>query len=391
MELRAAFDEQALLEEARQKTGLSDFGDESFREPMRHLLQALVEEADLNDVGVAIQRQRILNILIDRLRAAEYFRKYPEILEEEIPEPLFILGLPRTGTTMLHRTIAADPRVYAANWYEVRFPVPVVDDPGAEDPRIPAAKAEVQAMLEASPELAAIHPMDAMAPDEDIMLLEHSFFSTMPESAVNVPRFAAWLAEQDQTPGYRYLKRMLQFLQWQKKRAGHPAERWVLKAPHHLGFVDLILKVFPDARFVQTHRDPVQTLASYASMIYTLWAMASDHVDPNVPGRHWSDLLARALRRCTAVRDQHPERFIDVWYMDAVKDPLGQARRIYAFAGFPMTPEAEVAITRFVQSNPREKRPPHHYTLAQFGLTEEGIRRDFADYMERFITPRTNA
>ena len=119
--------------------------------------------------------------------------------------------------------------------------------------------------------------------------------------------------------------------------------------------------------------------------------MASDHVDPQAAGIHWNNLLAGAMRRCTAERDRHPDRFIDVWYLDAVKDPLGQVRRIYDFAGFPMTAGAEAAMADFVRDNPREKRPPHLYTLEQFGLTEDGVHRDFAEYIERFIVPHTEA
>lgn len=383
------FDELDIIAEARQKAGLQDFGDESFRVPMRRLLQALETEAGLNEVGRFVQRARIVDILVNRLRVEDHVRRHPEILQEQIVEPLVIVGLPRTGTTMLHRTLANDPRLYSVLWYECRNPAPFPDTVlGVNDPRIADAEAQVQAMIEGSPELAAIHPMDATGPDEEIMLLEHSFYSTMPESAVNVPEFGRWLNQQDQTEGYVYLKKLLQFLQWQKKQAGKPAERWVLKTPHHLGFLDLLLKVFPDARIVQTHRDPKQTIPSISSMIHAVWILASDNADPHAAGRQWSDKMAGALVKCRQVREQHPDRFIDVWYMDAVKDPLSQVRRIYEFIGFPLTPEAEKAMGDWVAANPREKRPPHVYTLEQFGLSESQIERDFKAYREEYILPR---
>jgi hypothetical protein len=385
----AGLDEDGIIGDARRKAGLGDFGDESFRVPMRVLLASLEQEAALTPIGRSVQRQRIVDILVNRLRAEDHFRRHPEILEETIAKPLVIVGLPRTGTTMLHRTLAADPRWYSVLWYECRNPSPFPGT-GAErrDPRIAEAEAQVQAMIEGSPELAAIHPLDALAPDEEILLLEHSFYSTTPEAAANVPSYGRWLNERDQTAAYVYLKKLLQFLQWQKKRVGSSAERWVLKTPHHLGFMDLLFAVFPDAHVVQTHRDPLETIPSLASMIHAVWILASESADPHEVGRQWNDKMAAALRRCLQVRDHYPDRFIDVWYLDAVQDPIAEARRIYERIGVPFLPSAENAMRDFVARNPRDKRPPHQYALAQFGLTAAGIERDFAEYRRRFILDR---
>src|SRR6185369_8588469 len=153
---------------------------------------------------------------------------------EKIRAPIVIVGLPRTGTTLLHRTIASDARMHAARWWECRHPAPLGDDTPSDDPRVARAEAEVRAMLEAVPALASMHPLEARAPDEEILLLEHSFYSTTPEGTANVASYGAWLARQDQRPAYRYLRRLLQLIQWQKRRAGIRAERWVLKTPHHL-------------------------------------------------------------------------------------------------------------------------------------------------------------
>jgi hypothetical protein len=257
---------ESILAEAREKTGLDDFGDESFREPMARLLRSMEEEAELSEVGRAMQRARLVGLLVNRLRAEDHFARFPEILDEEIREPLVIVGLARTGTTMLHRMIASDARMISLLWWESRNPAPFPESgEGGRDPRIADAEAEVAAMIEGAPDLVAMHPIEAEEPDEEIMLLEHSFFSTNPEAFINVPTFGAWLDEQDQTPGYVYLKKLLQFLQWQKKRAGGTGERWVLKTPHHLGFMNLLFEVFPDIRVVQTHRDPLQTIPSLAS------------------------------------------------------------------------------------------------------------------------------
>ena len=387
--MQTSLDEASIVAEARAKAGLDDFGDESFREAMRVLLAALDREAGLLDFGRAAQRARVVDLLVNRLRAEDAFRRHPEILAEPIAPPLVIVGLPRTGTTLLHRTLAQDRRLFSARWFECRYPAPLPGAvPGGPDPRIAQAEAEVQAMLSGSPALAAIHPLDAHAADEEILLLEHSFYSTVPESGANVPSYGRWLDAHDQTPGYRYLRKLLQLLQWQKRRAGQQAERWVLKTPHHLGFADVLLEVFPGALIVQTHRDPVESIPSLASMITALWSLVAEHVDPQEVARQWSAKMARALDRCLAVRDRHPDRFVDVWFLDAVRDPVGQARRIYEAAGLVLTSEAEAAMHAFMATNPREGRPPHQYTLAEFGLTEDGIARDFAAYRERFILNR---
>ena len=385
----SVLDESSILDEARAKADLVDFGDEAFREPLRVLLDALDQEAGLVAFGRAAQRARIVDLLVNRLRAEDQFRRHPEILEEELGAPIVIVGLPRTGTTLLHRTIAQDQRLYSVRWFECRYPAPFPGGgSGDADPRIAQAKAEVQAMLDGSPALAAIHPLDALAADEEILLLEHSFLSTVPESGANVPSYGRWLDAHDQTPGYRYLRKLLQLLQWQKRRQGQRAERWVLKTPHHLGFADVLLDVFPGALVVQTHRDPLESIPSLASMITALWILVAEKVDPKEVARQWSAKMATALRRCLAVRDRHPDRFVDVWFLDAVKDPVGQARRVYGAAGVPFTAEAEHAMRTFMATNPREGRPPHQYTLEEFGLTPEGIARDFAEYRERFILNR---
>jgi hypothetical protein len=337
-----------------------------------------------------MQRARIVGLLVNRLRTEAYIARYPEILDERIGEPLVIVGLPRTGTTMLHRMIASDPENYCLYWWESRNPAPFSGpdsdaEAGGRDPRILDAEAEVDAMLEGAPDLMAMHPLEAEGPDEEIMLLEHSFFSTNPEAFVNLPKFAAWQDSEHQISGYRYLERLLKFLQWQKKRRGEIARRWVLKAPHHLGYMDLLFEVFPDARVVQTHRDPVATIPSLASLIQAIRVMGSDVCDGNVTGQQWSDRMSRALSRCMEIREQHKERFIDIHFSDVLKDPLTEIRRIYEFAGWKLEDTAVAAMRKWSADNSRDNREAHHYTLEEFGLSEAGIHRDFADYRERFL------
>jgi len=382
------FDPDVVVAAARQVDGLQDFGDDSYREPLEKLLWSLEHEADLNDIGRPILHQRVVDTLATRLRVQAWLQRFPEIREEQITEPLVIVGLPRTGTTMLHRTIAADHRMYAPLWYEVRFPCPALDwDFTAEgDQRIVAAKAEIAAILEANPDLLASHPMDAMGPDEEIMLLEQSFYSFNIQCYANLPGFDAWIEARDHTSGYEYLKLLIQFLQWQKRRSGQPGKRWTLKSPHHLHYMDLLFKVFPDARVVQSHRDPVETIPSLASLIFGVMSIYSDSADPVEVGRTWARKFARGIDHTMAVREpMGDERFLDLWFTDTVRQPLAEIQKVYDFLGMELTGEARAEMERWQDFNRRELRPSHEYTLEQFGLNRQGLELQFRAYREDFI------
>lgn len=382
------FEPEAVIAAARAVDGLEDFGDNAHEEPLRRLLWSLEHEADLNAFGRQAMHQRVVDILATRLRVQAWLTRHPEIREEVIDSPLVIVGLPRTGTTMLHRTIAADRRMYAPLWYETRFPCPDLDwdFTAAGDRRIGEARAEIKAMVDANPELLSIHPMDAMGPDEDIILLEQSFYSFNIQAFVNVPSFDAWIEAQDHTPGYEYLKLLLQFLQWQKKRSGQQGQRWTLKAPHHLHYMDLVFKVFPDAKVVQSHRDPVETVPSLASLIAGVWVIYSDSADPKVVGEQWARKFANGMRHTMAVRERlGGDAFLDLWFRDTVSQPLREIEKVYDFLSMDLTAEARAEMAQWQEFNKRELRPPHEYTLEEFGYTEEGLKAQFRDYREAFI------
>ena len=378
-------DPSYLLEKARRETGLQDFGEPSLTEPLAMLTGSLRDEAQLNAFGLQAWHDRLLNFLTGRLRAQYWFTHCPEILDEDIKQPLIILGLARTGSTLLHRLIASDRRFHSAAWWEGRFPVPAPDDILGEQ-RLASAKAEMAAILAANPELKAIHPWDPLGADEDNHLLDLTLMSTTHEAMACVPSYHTWIARQDLRPAYAYWKKMLQLLQWQKKQRGLSAERWVLKTPVHLGYVDVIAEMFPDSSYIQTHRDPLSTIPSYASMMYSLWAGVSDSPDPVEAGRQAIATLGRNLNHCLQVRDRLPaNRFFDVDYRETVSDPVGLMERIYRHLELPMTAETLDGIQQYLKGNPREKRPPHHYTLEQFGFTEAQIEQRFMEYRRRYI------
>ena len=387
MSQEPSLDPAVLLARARSETGLEEFDDPSPIEPLEMLTRALRGEARLNAGGKYYWSMRLLGILITRLRGHQWFRRYPEILDERIGAPVVILGLTRTGTTLLHRLISSDSRFSAAAFWEARFPVPADDDLDGSK-RIDVAKAEIEAMLAANPDLASVHPFDALGADEDILILDQTLLSNTAETLACVPSYYEWLRKQDLRPAYRFWYRMLQMLQWQKHRRGLAGERWVLKTPMHLGHVDHILELLPEATFVQTHRDPLTTLPSYASMIHGLWRGVSDEADPLAAARESSATLEHDLRRCLQVRDTLPPgKFIDVDFHDTVNDPIGVVARIYREIGMPFTDSARAQIRAYLETHPREGRPKHTYTLEQFGFTEAEVRRRFHEYRARHIEP----
>jgi hypothetical protein len=382
-----SLDADALVEEARDKTGLRDFGDESFREPLGVLLDSLANEANLNDAGRGTQHARIVDSLSTRLMTEDYIRRHPEIEGEDLGEVIVIVGLARTGTTRLHRLLGSGPAFQVAQWWEVRYPAPF---PGSDwrrdDPRIAAAHAEVKAILEAVPALATMHPWDPEGADEEIMLLEHTFLSWMPESGAQVPGYRRWLDEQDLTDAYRYLARLLRFVQWQKRESGRAGGRWILKAPFHLAYIDALFAVFPGARVIQTHRDPLETIPSAASMYRSLHVLNADAVDPHVVGEAVRSRYRGALEGCMRSRARYAaDRFIDVDYRAVGRDAIGEARRIYEWLGLELTDDAERAMRQWTQENARERRAPHEYTLEEFGFTRAGLASEFAEYRERHI------
>jgi hypothetical protein len=375
------FDADELIAAARKKTGLQRFDDESFRLPLGRLLESIEHEAELTPLGRMITRSRILGVLCNRLRAQRLFERHPEILDEEIRAPIFIAGLQRTGTTMLHRLLAADPGLRSLASWEALNPAPLKQPLWRpRDPRIDTAVLAERGLQYLAPDFFAIHPVEALAPEEEVILLDYSFLSTVAEATLHVPSFAAWLEQQDQTPAYAYLKKLLQLLSWQQRR-----ERWILKTPHHLEWLDTLLAVFPDAKIIQTHRDPVKTLASFCSMIAHGRGVFSDAVDAAEVGAHWAKKTQRMVNRALATRERVGDgSFIDVSYYDLIVDALTQVRRIYQFVDRPLSDALVAQIAAAHRDNPQNKHGKHSYRLSDFGLSREAVEPGFAAYRARF-------
>lgn len=377
-----------LLADARAAAGgLDDFGDPSFRPALDVLRGALAVEADLSPLGRQLLGEKLRQQLVDRLLVEDWFRRHPEIADEQVDDPLVIVGLPRTGSTTLQRLLSGDPRLRWMAWWESIYPVPFPDETLQHpDARRERARQDVATMVTAMPALMAIHPMDADEADEEVMLMEHSFLSAF-NAYADIPTYTAWLDDHDQRPAYEYLRRMLQFLQWQQRHRGVGGERWLLKSPHHLLRVDTLLDVFPGARIVQTHRDPAETIPSIASFVQVLRQIYADDPDPRQCGAEWNDLMLRAITHAMTVRAAHPDRFLDVDFRELITAPLDVVARIQEFLGWPPSDAATAAMTARIAGGHDHDGPRHRYDAADFGLDPEQIHRDFADYRRTYLGP----
>jgi hypothetical protein len=372
-----------LIEAARDRTGLTTFEDDL--EPLHRLCEALDQEARLTWTGRALTKARLMGALTSRLRLRALFDRHPEIAEVPVTAPLFVTGLQRTGTTLLHRLLAASPGFRGLRSWEALNPVRTLAPLGLEPRRLTALAAE-QTLRFLAPDFFAVHPVEADAPEEEVVLMDHTFVSQVSEASYHVPSFARWVQGQDHRVAYRYLRRCLQVIAWQR-----PEEppRWVLKSPVHLEELDALLDVFPDAKVVQTHRDPRSTLPSFCSMVAHGRGVFSDHVDPREVGDHWLPKVRRMVERAMESRGRHGAApFLDVHYRDLVAAPVGTAASVLAFAGAPIESGERDRLSGWLHANPQHKYGRHVYAAVDFGLTDERIDEALGHYVTHHRIPR---
>ena len=369
-----------LMAAAARAEGLGDFGDGSFRPALQVLVNSIESEANLHPVGAKITRDRLVAALRNRLRLQEWHRMHPDPQGVPLSGPIVITGLQRTGTTLLHRLLASDPRLRALQSWEAMNPAPLRGEPLGAPWRIAEARKAERGLAYVAPDFFAVHPVQHDAPEEEVMVLDHSFYSTVPEAILRVPTYSSWLEEQDQTPGYRYLNRALKML-----GHGGSEERWLLKTPHHLEYIDTLFAVFPGARVIHTHRDPLQTLGSFCSMVAHGRGVFSDAIDPVEIGRQWGRKTGRMVSRALASRAHlDPAHFHDVRYGDLVADPMAQIRGVYDFLGMDLPAEVLTGIEETRARTPQHRHGKHLYSLAAFGLDEAQIDALFGPYRDRF-------
>jgi hypothetical protein len=379
-----SLDRDTLLDQARDRAQLTDFGDLWFLEPMDQFIAASNREGRLTPAGHASTTEVIVKGLVSRLRMVEDIKRHPEILDEKVEVAGIILGLPRTGSTIFQRLLASAPGMTGLRWYEAQNFAPFPgEERGNPSERRAYAQAMIDGWLQLAPELASIHPLEPDAPDEEILVLGQMFVSTMIEGMNFVPSFARWLNGYDQSKGHEDLRTILQYLQWQAPtRRG---AKWILKSPSNLPYTEVAAKAFPDALLIMTHRDPLQTVPSYVSMQAALYKLSATLTDREV-GEFWFPRLVEWMRLFEGARERIGEhRFIDIDYREVGKDPMTQAERVLSRVGIPVDERLEAVLGEFLAGNKREQRPMHDYSLERFGLDEEAIKREFAAYRERYI------
>jgi hypothetical protein len=378
-------DAMRLVDVARRRAGVREIEDTSFLEALRVLVGSLDGEARLNLIGRIVVREDITRLLVNRFRIDRDRQRDPGIAAEEIQRPIFITGMPRSGSTLLHGVLAQDPANRVPRTWEMLLPSPAPEPATCDsDPRIAKIERELRWFNRLAPDFKVIHDVGARMPEECTIIIAHSFVSSQFSSMYDVPSYSRWCDAQDSRPKYELHQRFLQHLQ---HRFG--ARRWILKAPVHLNSLPGLLSVYPDARIVMTHRDPMEVLASEASLHATLRQTFTRAVDPVAVGREMSACMEDDIRRGLEARDAGlvpPTQFFDVVYTDVLRDPMSVVRRMYDHFDLPLAPPVEARMRRFLGENPKEKHGPHRYTLLQFGLDPDEESRKYDAYRARFLS-----
>ena len=371
----------SLQRAAMRRASLSDFGAWPIEEPFDRLVRAYRDEARLTTLGRITVRELLVSLLENLLRLEHERRQHPEIEAQCITAPVFITGLPRTGTTLLHGLLTEDPENRVPLTWEVMYPA--AHDPGGID----AVRRRTDARLEwanrLAPEFRRIHPIGADLPQECIAITAQVFMSIQFHTTHDVPSYQNWLENGSQQLGYAFHHRLLQHLQ-----ARRSASRWVLKAPGHLFALGELLAQYPDARVIQTHRDPLRVVASMASLATVLKRAFSNAADPRQIGKDWADRWAAALEKFLEIRDAAPAaQFLDISYERLIAAPLETVETVYAFLGISLSDPARARMQAFLDRYPQNKHGRHRYSLSEFGLDAQTEAKRFSAYCERFDIP----
>jgi hypothetical protein len=375
----------SILEEAGQRSGgLSDFGDGPFTAPLQLLIDSLEQDGRLNPIGRIIARERMLGHTVNRLNYVNDRKTWPEIANEKIVRPVFIVGMPRTGTTILHDILAVDPDNKAPMTWEAMFPSPPPEAASfATDPRIAACAATFPGVDAQIPAFKAMHPMGAELSQECVTMMGEAMCTPLFHNQFRVPSYEDWVdSEADWKHVYDFHIKQLQHLQFR-----NPGTRWVLKTGAHMWGLEHLLATYPDARIVFTHRDPVKTLTSYASLTALVRSMGSDEVDPVEIAHDWTQRIKRVCEHAIFVRGaaEYPDAiFYDMYFPDFVADQFVEVEKIYAALGLPMTEAGAAAMKVFIANHPKGKDGIHRYSPEEFGVVPGEIREAFRPYIERF-------
>ena len=374
---------EALIEDARKATGLSEFDCDSFREGLDIFVEDFndgIAKGLYLDTGIARVRADCIHYLSNRLKVWNYLKQNPELLDRPIERPVFVLGIPRTGTTLMSNLLAADPARRSPLEWEIDDPVPPATTATLKtDPRVLAKLEAHRQMLEAHPEIGQIYRSSPIYPHECVWFLAHDFKTLMIESKGILPKYREFIFKADMTSAYAWHRKFLQALQ-------HKAPGvWNLKMPSHALHLEYLIKEYPDARLIWTHRDPYVATGSLCSIISSSHQMLMGRIDYEWLGEKYPWYAAQHAERAMDFRDKHGEdRIIDVQYADMTNDPMGTIKQVYAKLGDAWTPEAEAGIQAWVDDNPQNKFGKHEYKLAKYGLSKEKLEPLYERYLARY-------
>jgi hypothetical protein len=377
----ADLDRDKIVGAAAREAGSSDFGSDEYLEPLAVLLRALRSEANLHFFGRFTARAQITTLLANRAKMQTWWTSHPEILENAVAEPWFVVGLPRSGTTLMQHLLASDPEHRSLRYWEAARPAPPPEQASyTTDPRIAQARRSQRLLDYLAPDANAIHPVGAEGPAECVSLLAHSFASLEFGVIHHVPSHVRWCLEGDLRAHYAYLRRQLQLLQWRC-----PGKRWALKSPAHLVALPALFDAFPDARVIWMHRDPVDAVASHCSMAAVLQRIGTSNPDLHAIGSEWAPTLATMVDRAIDARSVvGDDRFVDVPYDRFVRDPIAELGRIYRALGDPLSDRARIAAQHVLAAHPSGGRGRHSYRASDFALNPDTLRERFAAYSARF-------
>ena len=382
---RASLDPDQLIASACRHTRLDDFGpDGPFKEGLQVLCDSLETEAKLTPVGRLLVRQMISQGLENQLRLQDWYSRHPEISEQRIERPLIIIGMPRTGTTILHELMALDPANRCPMTWELAHPFPPPQAATFDtDPRIRQTARELRLSHYLMPGVENMHRMGALLPQECVAITSWIFCSMQYNTVLRIPSYTRWLMEDaDHAAMYRFHRRVLRYLQWRC-----PGTRWVTKTPAHLWSLEALMAEYPDAALVQTHRDPLKIVSSLASMLPIMRAAYASSSDAPAVAREWSDNCAAALNASVSTRRAggvRTDQVVDIHFGDFMADPAGQVERVYRQFGLTFTDAYAAAVKTYIDSNPADKYGGHRHRFGDTGLDVAHEREKVRDYQDYF-------
>ena len=375
----------ALASKAQESAKLDDFGPDGWREGFEILVESINEEGNLSHLGRMIMGGLLDSTLQMRLRVVDWANQHPEVTREQVTAPIVVTGMPRTGTTLLSNLLDLDPQNRSLlGWESGEVAPPPTLSSHREDPRIAESVKGSGQLSKLAPSVQAMHPMAATLPTECVTLLGGEFKSIHFETQGTFDSYGRWFETCDMVPAYEFHRLCLQVLQ-----SGIPTHRWSLKTPGHIWHLDAVYAVYPDARVVWTHRDPLKVVGSVASLNCTLHATNTDNVDFAGVGRRWRDKCLHGIKAGTEFRDRRgaADTPVGLPYAQVMDDPVGSVERIYRHFGMELDDLGQRKMAAWMEENPQDRFGRHRYTVDQFGLDADELREQFADYVDRYQVP----